>query len=430
MNRLRIRNGRVIDPSQQIDQRCDLFIADGVIQAMGDCDGFDAPRDIDAAGLVVCPGLVDLRAHLREPGQEHKATIASEVRAARAGGITTLCCPPDTDPVVDTPAVAELIRARADAVGTTRVLSLGALTRGLEGCELAEMAGLKQAGCVGVSNGMRPLINTLVLRRAMEYATTFGLTLFIHPEDIALADNGCAHEGPVATRLGLPGIPVAAETIALAQCLLLIEQTGARVHFFLLSSAAAVAMVADARRRGLPVSADTSAHHLHLTELDIAEFDANAHVAPPLRSGRDLGGLRHGIADGSLGAICSDHQPHEADAKLAPFCVTEPGLSALETLLPLSLRLVHDGVLDLSTMIARLTTGPAEILGQPLGRLQRGALADICIFDPERYWCLDRADMVSAGRNTPFHGWEFRGRVIHTVFGGRMVYSLPDALAE
>lgn len=426
MKRLRIRNGRVIDPSQQLDRVCDLFIADGVVQAIGECAGFDAPREIDASGLVVCPGLVDLRAHLREPGQEHKATIASEVRAARASGITTLCCPPDTDPVVDTPAVAELIRARADAEGTTRVLTLGALTRGLEGKELAEMASLKQAGCVGVSNGMQSLASALVLRRAMEYATTFGMTLFIHPQDIALADNGCAHEGPVATRLGLPGIPVAAETIALAQCLLLIEQTGVRVHFLLLSSAQAVDMVADARRRGLPVSADTSAHHLHLTELDIAEFDANTHVDPPLRSGRDLDGLRRGIAEGSLSAICSDHQPHEADAKLAPFCVTEPGLSALETLLPLSLRLVHDGVLDLATLIARLTSGPADILGRPLGTLQTGALADICIFDPEHYWSLDAANMVSTGRNTPFHGWEFRGRVIHTVFGGQIVYSLPE----
>jgi len=438
MKRLRIRNGRVIDPAQGLDRRGDLFIADGRIQAIGQANdqannqasgglaGFDADIEIDATGLVVCPGLIDLRAHLREPGQEHKATIASEVRAARASGITTLCCPPDTDPVVDTPAVAELIRARAEVEGTTRVLPLGALTQGLKGEVLAEMAALKGAGCVAVSNAMMPLANTLVLRRALEYATTFDLTVFIQPQDCWLADHGCAHEGPVATRLGLPGIPVAAETAALAQALVLLEQTGARAHFFMLSSEQAVAMVAAARKRKLPVTADVSALHLHLTEVDIADFDANTHVRPPLRSRRDLDGLRRGLSDGSLSAICSDHQPHEADAKLAPFCVTEPGLSALETLLPLSLRLVHDGALDLPTLIGKLTHEPAAILGQDLGTLQVGATADLCIFDPERYWTLDAGQMLSAGHNTPFNGWELRGRVTHTVFGGKLVFDLDQ----
>lgn len=422
MTRLRIHDGRVVDPSQGLDTVADLFIADGCIQAIGELAGFEADQAIDATGLVVCPGLIDLRAHLREPGQEHKATIASEVRAARAGGITTLCMPPDTDPVLDNPAVAELIRTRADAVGTTRVLPVGALTQELEGEVLAEMAALKAAGCVAVSNGLRPLANTLVWRRAMEYAATFGLTVFIHPRDPWLAKKGCAHEGPVATRLGLPGIPVAAETAALAQSLVLLQQTGAKVHYFLLSSAQAVSMIAGARRRGLPVTGDTSAHHLHLTDMDIIGFDANAHVQPPLRSGSDRDGLRRGIANDTLSAICSDHQPHEADAKLVPFCVTEPGLSALETLLPLSLRLVDDGLMDLSAVIAKLTAGPAEILGQPLGTLAVGATADVCIFDPERYWTVDAERLLSAGHNTPFDGWELRGQVTHTLFGGRLVF--------
>ncbi len=424
MNRLRIRGGRVIDPSQGLDQVTDLCIANGKIQGLGELTEFSADQEIDAHGQVVCPGFVDLRAHLREPGQEHKATIASEVRAARVGGVTTLCCPPDTSPIIDTPAVAELIRARAEALDGARVLPLGALTRGLEGSGLAEMNGLREAGCVGVSNALRPIANTLVQRRALEYAATFGLTVFIHPRDHWLAGDGCAHEGAVATRIGLPSIPVAAETIALARDLLLIEQTGARAHFFLLSSARAVEMIADARRRKLPVTADTSAHHLHLTELDVAEFDPMCHVQPPLRELRDLERLRSGIADGTLDAICSDHQPHEADAKLAPFCQTEPGISALETLLPLSLRLVHDGVIGLSQLVDRLATTPAQILGTELGTLAVGATADVCIFDPEQYWTLDADLLSSAGHNTPFDGWELRGRVTHTLFGGRVVYAL------
>lgn len=424
--RIRVRNGRVIDPSQGFDRVADLLIADGRIQAYDQLDGFTANQEIDATGLVVCPGLVDLRAHLREPGQEHKATIASEARAASSAGITTLCVPPDTDPVLDTPAVAELIRARADAIGITRVLPLGALTEGLGGEVLAEMAALKAAGCVAVSNDLRPLGNTLIWRRALEYAATFGLTVFIHPLDPWLAERGCAHEGPVATRLGLPGIPVAAETTALAQALVLLRQTGARAHFMLLSSAEAVAMVADARRAGLAVTADSSAHHLHLTHMDIVGFDANAHVRPPLRSGSDRDALRRALADGTLDAICSDHQPHEADAKLVPFCQTEPGLSALETLLPLSLRLYHDGQMTLPAVIAKLTSEPAAILGQRLGTLAVGAVADLCIFDPDRYWTVDAGKLLSAGHNTPFHGWELQGRVTHTLFDGRLVYRLKE----
>jgi dihydroorotase len=424
MKRIRIRNGRVVDPARGLDRRLDLCVAEGAIAAVGESPDFHADLAIDADGQVVCPGLIDLSAHLREPGEEHKATIASETRAAAAGGITTLCCPPDTRPVIDTPAVAEMIRMRAEQAGHAAVLPLGALTQGLQGERISEMAALGQAGCVGVSNALRPPANTLVQRRAFEYAATFDLPVFIHPRDPWLADRGCAHEGAVATRLGLPGIPEAAETIALARDLVLIEQTGARAHFTLLSTGRAVDMIAEARSRSLPVSADVPAHHLHLTELDIAGFDSRCHVQPPLRTDRDRARLASGLAAGILDALCSDHRPHERDAKLAPFCDTEPGISGLETLLPLGLRLVHDGLLPLTDLIARLTSGPARILGRPLGTLREGSAADICIFDPDRAWTLRSEQLRSRGRNTPFDGWEFRGRVTHTLFRGELVYRL------
>lgn len=426
--RLRITNGRVIDPANAIDGVQDIFIADGRIQAIGDAlQGFTADREIDATGLIVCPGLVDLCARLREPGQEHKGTIASETFAAASAGITTLCCPPDTDPVIDTPAVIELIRNRAEAAGYARVVPLGALTEGLAGESLSEMAALKEAGCVGVSNALRPITNTHVLRCAMEYAATHGLTVFLNPEDPWLRNKGCMHEGAVSTRLGLPAIPESAETAAVARDLMLIEQTGVRAHFCRLSTARAVRMVARARYEGLPVSADVSAHHLYLTEMDVADFNSQCHVTPPLRTQRDRDGLRAGLARGAVAAICSDHQPHEPDAKLAPFSATEPGISSLDTLLPLSLRLVDEDVLTLSEVLACLTHKPAQILGIEAGTLSTGAAADICIFDPQRYWELTESTLQSRGRNTPFMGWEFKGRVTHTLLAGKIVYELADS---
>lgn len=421
--RIHISRGRLIDPANRIDAEQDLFIADGRIAAIGTApDGFRADTLIDAGGRIVCPGLIDLRAQLREPGQEHKATIASETRAAAAAGITTLCCPPDTQPPIDTPAVAGLIRRRARAAGMARVIPIGALTQDLDGERLSEMAALKQAGCLGVGNGYRPLRNHLVLSRAMEYAATFGLTVFINPQDHALANDGRAHQGAVATRLGLAGIPGAAETVAVASVLALVDQIGARVHFSLLSTARAAQMIARAQHDGLPVSADVSAHHLHLTENDVLDFDSQCRVHPPLRSLRDRDGLRQWLARGAIAAICSDHQPHEADAKLRPFTETEPGISALETLLPLALRLVDDGVLDLGAAIARLSWHPARILGIQAGQLGVGCQADVCIFDPEARWVADDATLLSRGHNTPFFGWEMKGRVTHTLLSGRLVH--------
>lgn len=423
---LRIRNGRVIDPANGIDARQDLFVANGVIAAVGaPPPGFRADREIDAAGRVVCAGLVDLCARLREPGQEHKASIDSETHAAVSGGITTLCCPPDTQPITDTPAVAKLIRERAAQLDRARVLPMGALTRGLDGALLSEMAALKEAGCIGVSNALRPVTNNMVMRRAMEYAATQDLTLFLHAEDPALKDGGSVHEGAVSTRLGLRGIPEAAETVAVASHLALIEQTGVRGHFSHISAARAVRMIGRAQHDGLSVSADVTAHHLHLTELDIGYFNAQCHVQPPLRTQRDRDGLCAGVAQGIVTAICSDHQPHDADAKQAPFCATEPGISGLETLLPLSLRLAENGAMTLSDVLARLTCGPAAILGIEAGTLSIGAPADICIFDPQRSWRVTEQNLLSRGHNTPFLGWELKGRVTHTIYAGKVVYELP-----
>lgn len=419
-----IRGGRLIDPANKIDAKQDLYIDDqGFVASVGQAPvGFKAVRTIDATGRLVCPGLVDLRARLREPGFEYKATIESEARAAVSAGITTLCCPPDTNPVIDTPAMAQMIQSRAWRFGLAFIHPLGALTQGLEGKLLSDMEALDDAGCVGFSNAYKPVIDTLVLRRAMEYCATFDLTVFLHSEDPWLRGQGCAHEGEVATRLGLPGIPEAAETVAVARNLALIEHTGVRAHFCNLSSARALAMVAQAQQNGLPVTVDATAHHLHLTEHDVVGFNTQCHVRPPLRAKHDRDALRAALASGVLGAICSDHQPHEPDAKLAPFAQAEPGISALETLLPLTLRLVDEKVLTLTEAIALLTCKPADILGVDAGRLAVGDTADICIIDPQTRWTLTSEQMLSRGRNTPFLNSVLHGRVTHTLIGGRVVY--------
>lgn len=423
VTKLHIHGGHLLDPANGIDSHCDLYIEDGRIAAIGKApDGFVADQHIDASGKLVCPGLVDLQARLREPGEKHKGSIASESMAAAASGITTLCFPPDTRPVIDNPAVAEQIRQRAAACGKTRVLPIGALTQGLEGEQLANMQALQKAGCIVMGNARHPVVNTLVQRRALEYAATLGLTVFIHAEDPWLAADGCVHEGPMSTRLGLPGIPECAEVVAVGRDLMLIEQTGVSAHFCQLSSARAVEMIAQAKARGLKVSADVSAHQLFLTELDISDFNSLCHVRPPLRSQRDRDSLRQAVADGVIDAICSDHQPHDRDAKLAPFPATEPGISALETLLPLTLRLVEEGFLSLPRAIAALSTEPARILGLSSGQLGIGATADLCLIDLHSPWTVDEQNLLSAGKNTPFGGWELRGQVSHTLLGGEIVF--------
>jgi dihydroorotase len=423
--RIRISGGRVIDPASNVDRIQDVFVAAGRIAALGQApDGFTADMEIDARDRIVCPGLIDLCARLREPGQEYKSTIASESLAAASGGVTTLCCPPDTNPVIDTPAVTEFIRLRAEAAGKARIVTLAALTQGLGGEQLSEMAALKKAGCVGVSNAMQPLLNSLVQRRALEYAATYNLTVFLYANDHWLANNGCTHEGRVATRLGLPGIPEAAETAAVARDLALVEQTGVRAHFCRLTTGRAVQMVARAQFDGAPVTADAAAPYLYLSEVDISDFDSQCHLLPPLRTVEDRQRLRDALQQGTLSAMCSDHQPHEPDAKLGPFPATEPGISGLDSLLPLGLQLVDEQAIELSKLIHRLTAGPAKILGLPYGTLALGATADICIFHPELAWQLDTGTMQSRGHNTPFMGREFKGRVTHTLLAGNPVYSL------
>ncbi len=418
-----IRGGRIIDPANGLDAICDLYIHQGRIASIGEAPlDFTAEQQIDARGKWILPGLVDLQARLREPGQKHKGTIASETAAAAAAGITTLCCPPDTNPVIDNPAVAAQIAHRAEASGKARVLPIGALTQGLGGEHLASMQALHTAGCRVMGNAHRPITSTLVHRRALEYAATLGLTVFVNAEDPWLAADGCVHEGELSTRLGLAGIPECAEVIALSRDLILIEQAGVRAHFSQLSSARSIALIAEAKGRGLNVSADVSAHQLYLTDLDIGDFNSLCHVRPPLRSQRDRDSLREAVAEGIISAVCSDHQPHDRDAKLAPFAATEPGISALETLLPLTLRLVEEGVISLSDAISRITWGPAQILGIEAGTLSPGALADICIVDPEHRWEVTEHNLVSTGKNTPFLGWEMQGRVSHTLLEGRQVY--------
>jgi len=421
--RISILNGRVVDPSNGLDGVNDLHIADGRVHGLGAvANNFQAERIIDATGLVVCPGLVDLCARLREPGLEQKATIASESQAAAANGITTLCMPPDTMPIVDTPAIVELIHHRATRVGTARVEVVGALTRDLGGEQLAEMGALSEAGCIGVGNGEEPVRSTEIMRRAMEYAATFDLTVFCRAQDPWLAGGRDKHEGAVSARLGLAGIPVAAETVALSRDLLLAEQTGARTHFLHLSAARSVELIETAKQRGLPVSADVTAHHLHLTDAELDGFNSECHLMPPLRGLQDREGLRAGLRDGSIDAICSSHQPHERDARLNPFSATDPGVSALDTLLPLTLKLVEQGDLSLSQALRSITQRPAEILRVDRGHLGVGAVADICVFDPKHVWTLTVEAMVSQGENTPLLGHTLTGKNRFTLLAGEVVF--------
>ena len=422
--RILIKNGRVIDPANSIDKVTNVYIADGKISAVADSlDDFNADQEIDANGQLVCPGLVDLSARLREPGLEHKATIASETRAAAAAGITSLVTPPDTDPVIDTPAVVKLIRKTAQDAGHCKVYSLGAATQGLGGEHLSEMGALKAAGCVGISNALTPIKNPLIMKRIMEYAATFDLTLFLFSEDATLRHAGCVHEGAISTRLGLPGIPEAAETVAVARDLALIADTGVRAHFCHISSVRALQMIARAQFDGLPVTVDVAAHQLYLTDMDIGEFNSQCHVRPPLRGQRDMQGLREGVYRGSISAICSDHQPHEEDAKLNPFIETEAGISALETLLPLILRLTDETPLSLTDAIAKTTVEPATIIGIDAGTLSVGAAADIIVVDPETYWKVASENLLSRGHNSPFTDWDMKGQVSHTLLSGKIVFS-------
>lgn len=421
--KLTLHGGRVIDPGSALDRVCDVHVDDRIIVGIGEAPaGFTADETYDADGLVVAPGLIDMQARLREPGEDHTGSMESELAAAVRGGVTTVCVPPDTYPPIDTPAMANMIRQRVDAVGLARVFPVGALTVGLGGERLTDMGSLHQAGCSVLSNGERAIENTLVMRRAMQYASTFDLTVLLNAQDPFLVGNGCIHEGEISTRLGLPVVPEAAETVGVARDLALIETTGIRAHFSCLSSARAVAMVADAQRRGLPVSAGVTAHHLHLCETDVGVFNTQCKVMPPLRGARDREALQQALAEGVVTTICSDHQAHGKDAKLAPFSEAASGIAGIETLLPLTVELVHQQVLTWREALAALTAHPARILRIDRGALVRGAVADLCLFDPDTVFTLRDAGMRSRGANTPFLDRELRGRVVATLVAGKFVY--------
>ena len=422
--KIAIRDAHVVDPANDVDKVADLCIVDNKIEAVGAIpDAFSADVTIDAKNKLLIPGIIDLCARLREPGEEHKATIQSEASAASAAGITGLVCPPDTWPVIDTPAMAKMIRDRSAAAGQSSVYPLGALTVGLGGEKLTDMAMLADAGCVGVSNGLSTVSNTLVMRRAMQYASTYNIPVFLTPQDPWLLGNGVVHEGKVSTRLGLPAIPEAAETVGVARDLALIETSGAKAHINLLSCGRSVTMLREAQASRLPVTASVAIHQLLLCEDDIGAFDTRYKVFPPLRTADDRDALIEGVKSGTISVICSDHQPHGADAKLAPFSEAAAGIAGLDTLLALALSLASENRLSLSAVIAALTCNPAGIIGLDRGHLSVGANADLCIVDPAKEWILSEAEMHSRGKNSPFLNKPLQGKVQLTMIAGQIVFN-------
>ncbi|WP_332671004.1 dihydroorotase [Aromatoleum sp.] len=423
--KIRIANGRVVDPANGLDDTRDMYLAEGKIAGVGRApDGFSADRTIDAAGLVVAPGLIDLAARLREPGFEYRATLESEMDAAMAGGVTSLAIPPDTDPALDEPGLVEMLCYRAKKLNRAHVYPVGALTIGLKGERLSEMAELVEAGCVAFGQANVPIVDSAVLLRAMQYAATFGFRVWLQPLAPFLS-SGHAHDGEVATRLGLPGIPTAAETIALYAQIQLARITGARLHVTRLSSAEGLALVEQARADGLDITCDVSINHLHLSEMDIGFFNSNCHLVPPLRSERDRDALRQGLADGRIDALCSDHTPVDDDGKLTPFSESEPGATGLELLLPLTLKWAAEARLPLAKALARVTSDAARIVGiTKAGHLSPGARADLCVFDPAAHLTVSRDQLRSQGKNTPFLGLELPGRVHYTVVEGQVMHEL------
>lgn len=427
-----IKNGRLIDPASNLDRVGDVAIANGRIVHIGEVASFDADRTLDATGLIVAPGLVDLCARLREPGHEHEGLLESELAAAAAGGVTSLVCPPDTDPVLDEPGLVEMLKFRARKLSRCRLFPLGALTRQLQGTALTEMAELTEAGCIGFSQAEVPIKDTLVLSRALQYAATYGYTVWLRPQDAYLS-GGVAASGAVATRLGLSGVPVSAETVALHTLFELMRATGARVHLCRISSAAGVELVRAAKREGLPVTADVSINSLHLSDVDIGYFDSAMRLTPPLRQGRDRDALRAGLADGTLDALVSDHMPVTSDEKAVPFAEATPGATGLELLLSLALRWARDADLPLQRALAVVTAEPVRVLGPALGslsasagRLVEGGVADVCVFDAGASWAVTPEALASQGKHTPFafasSGFELPARVRCTLVAGHVAY--------
>lgn len=424
--KIHIKNGRVIDPMNARDEVADVFVAAGRIVGNGHAPAdFHPNRTLDATGLVVCPGLVDLSVRLREPGFEYRATLESEMLAAAAGGITSLACPPDTDPPLDEPGLVEMLKFRAKNLPGPRVYPIGAMTQKLEGKMLTEMAELTEAGCRAFTQADAPPTSSQVLLRAMEYASTFGFSLWLRPQDASLARGGIAHDGAVASRLGLPGIPALAETVALATILQLARETGARVHVARLSTYEGIAMVRAAKAQGLAVTCDVAATHVHLSENDLISFDSHLHLVPPLRSLRDRDAIREALRDGSIDALCSDHTPVDDDVKQVPFGESAPGASGVELLLPLTLKWAREMGVPLLQAIDLISWKPAQILGVPGGNLSVGSCADLCVFDENAEWVVTSKTLTSQGNNTPFLNLPMQGRVRYTLIDGHIDFEAP-----
>jgi len=417
-----IKNGRVIDPGR-INGPADVLIENGAIAAVG--AGLKAPAGatvIDAAGKWVLPGFVDLHVHFREPGFEYKETIATGAAAAVAGGFTSVCCMPNTQPVNDNQSITEFILDKAKAAGLANVFPIGAITKGSEGKELAEFGDLKKAGCVAVSDDGKPVMNAMVMRRALEYARAFDLPVVDHCECRHLSEGGCMHEGQVATEMGLHGIPSASEDVMVARNLALAELTGGRLHLAHLSTTGSVRMVREAKARGIRVTAEACPHHFLLTEEAVREFNTNAKMNPPLRSRKDVEAVKAGLKDGTIDVIATDHAPHAAFEKEREFDYAPFGIVGLETAWGLALVLAEEGVLTVEQVVSALTIQPARAFGLAKGTLAVGADADVTIVDPEAPWVVDPGQFKSKGRNTPFAGWKLKGRVVSTLVGGRVVH--------
>jgi dihydroorotase len=426
--RVHIKGARLIDPGTGFDEVSDLWVAGGRITAIGARpDGFDAQQTLDYGGLYLMPGMIDLAARLREPGQEHRATLDSELKAALAGGITSLVLPPDTDPPLDEPGLVEMLKHRARQIDRVHLFPLGAMTVGLNGEVITEMGELSQAGCVGFAQADRPVLDTSVLLRAMQYARSFGFSLWLRPMDPWLS-KGVAASGAYAARLGLSGVPVQAETIALHTLFELQRATGVRLHLCRISSAAGVELIRQAKAQGLPVTCDTTINHAHLIDFDIGYYDTHYRLDPPLRGQRDRDALRSALADGTIDALCSDHTPVDDDGKQMPFAEAETGATGLELLLSLALKWAQQDKVPLPQALARVTTGPAAVLRAassampPIGSLTVGAPADFCVMDPTDYWTVQRESLISQSRHTPFLDVELPGRVKATIMRGRVVW--------
>jgi dihydroorotase len=419
--KIHIQGGTLIDPANGTEQQQDVYIAAGKIVALGAAPpDFQAERTLDARGLHVTPGLVDLCARLREPGYEHKATLESEMAAALAGGVTSLVCPPDTDPVLDEAGLIEMLKIRVGKLARSRVYPLGALTVGLKGEVITEMVSLTEAGCIGFTQADHPIADTQALLRALQYASTYGYAVWLRPQDAYLSKGGVAASGALASRLGLSGVPVSAETIALFTLFELMRVTGARVHVMHLSSAAGVELVRAAKAEGLPVTCDVSANHLHLIDMDIGYFDAQFRLDPPLRQQRDREAIRAGLADGTIDAICSVHTPVDDDEKLLPFAEATPGATGLELLLSLTVKWAQETGVPFGKAFARITSAPAAVMQVDAGRLAVGDNADLCVFDANAHWHVEPRALKSQGHNTPFLGYELPAVVRATIVAGRI----------